>query len=189
MSESRIPLLPIEEAQTRAKAVGISEQMANLSVFRVLLQHPNLAKRVHDLLMSLLFTDNKLNPRLRELLIMRIGWSTGAVYEWTQHWRVATQMDIPEAHILAVRDWENSDVLSEEDKAILKATDDVVRQGYISEASWDACCTYLKTEEERLELVLAIGNWGLFSQLLRSLNIPLEDGIESWPPDGKIPGE
>jgi alkylhydroperoxidase family enzyme len=188
MSDARVPLLTIEEAQSRAKEVGITEQMANLSVFRVLLQHPALAKRVCDLLISLLFTDNKLNPRLRELLIMRIGWATGAVYEWTQHWRVATQMDIPEADILAVRDWEQSDVLSEEDKAILKATDDVLQQGFISDEAWNACCQHLKTEAERVELVLAIGNWGLFSQLLKSLNIPLEDGIESWPPDGKVPG-
>jgi alkylhydroperoxidase family enzyme len=188
MSAARVPLLTIEEAQSRAKEVGITEQMANLSVFRVLLQHPALAKRVCDLLISLLFTDNKLNPRLRELLIMRIGWATGAVYEWTQHWRVATQMDIPEADILAVRDWEHSDVLSEEDKAILQATDDVLQWGSISDKAWIACCQHLKTEAERVELVLAIGNWGLFSQLLKSLNIPLEDGIECWPPDGIVRG-
>jgi len=188
MSDARVPLLPIEEARARAEKVGISEQMANLSVFRVLLHHPALAKRVCDLLLSLLYTDNKLNPRLRELLIMRIGWATGAVYEWTQHWRVATQMDIPEADILAVRDWKNSDVLSEEDKAILQATDDVLQQGSISDEAWRECCKYVESEAERVELVLAIGNWGLFSQLLQSLNIPLEDGIESWPPDGKVPG-
>jgi alkylhydroperoxidase family enzyme len=188
MSESRVPLLSIEEAQLRAKEVGISQDMANLSVFRVLLQHPNIAKRVCDLLLSLLFTDNKLNPRLRELLIMRIGWATGAVYEWTQHWRVATQMNIPDADILAVRDWKNSDVLSDEDKAILKATDDVLEQGSITDEAWNECCKYIVTEAERVELVLAIGNWGLFSQLLKSLNIPLEDGIDAWPPDGRMPG-
>lgn len=187
MGEVRVPLLSLEEAQSRAKEVGISEQMANLSVFRVLLQHPVLAKRVCDLLISLLFTDNQLNPRLRELLIMRIGWVTGAVYEWTQHWRVATQMDIAEADILAVRDWQQSDLLSDEDKAILKATDDVLQQGSISDEAWSACCEHVKTEAERVELVLAIGNWGLFSQLLKSLKIPLEEGIEPWPPDGKVP--
>jgi hypothetical protein len=31
----------------------------------------------------------KLDPRLRELVIMRIGWLTASDYEWTQHWRVA----------------------------------------------------------------------------------------------------
>lgn len=187
MSDPRVPLLSMEEALSRAEQVGISEAMAKLSVFRVLLHHPMLAKRVCDLLLSLLFTDNKLNPRLRELLIMRIGWYTGAVYEWTQHWRVATEMDIPGEDILAVRDWRKSDRLSDEDKAILDATDDVLQRGYISEATWQQCCNYIKSEAERVELVLAIGNWGLFSQLLKSLSIPLEDGVVAWPPDGKVP--
>jgi hypothetical protein len=38
-----------------------------------------------------------------------------------------------------------------------------------------------------IELVVAIGNWRLFSSLLRSLEIPLEDGVAPWPPDGKPP--
>jgi hypothetical protein len=36
-------------------------------------------------------------------------------------------------------------------------------------------------------MVIAIGNWNMFSQLLRSVEIPLEDGVKDWPPDGRIP--
>jgi hypothetical protein len=32
-----------------------------------------------------------------------------------------------------------------------------------------------------------MGNWTLFSMLLRNLRIPLEDGVTGWPPDGKRP--
>jgi hypothetical protein len=35
--------------------------------------------------------------------------------------------------------------------------------------------------------VTAIGNWRLFSSLLQSLDIPLEEGVEAWPPDGREP--
>jgi hypothetical protein len=38
-----------------------------------------------------------------------------------------------------------------------------------------------------MELVVAIGNWALFAQLLKSLQVPLEDGVEAWPPDGVAP--
>ena len=33
-------------------------------------------------------------------------------------------------------------------------------------------------------MVVAIGNWRLFSQLLLSLEVPLEEGVEAWAPDG-----
>ncbi|MCZ6710626.1 MAG: carboxymuconolactone decarboxylase family protein, partial [Gammaproteobacteria bacterium] len=43
-------------------------------------------------------------------------------------------------------------------------------------------------EAERVELVAAIGNWSLIAQLLKSLQVPLEDGVEAWPPDGQAGG-
>ncbi|HJL62080.1 MAG TPA: carboxymuconolactone decarboxylase family protein, partial [Pseudomonadales bacterium] len=104
MNQPIIPLLSEAEALNVAQEHGFPEQMASLSVFRVLLKHPDLAKSVVQLLTTLLFTGNQLDKRLRELLIMRIGWATGAVYEWTQHWRVAKDLEIPDEDPLAVRD-------------------------------------------------------------------------------------
>ena len=183
----RIDLLSLEEAANAAGSVGISEQMAPLSVFRVLLRHPAMAGELASTLTTLLFRGNKLDARLRELIIMRIGWRTGSVYEWTQHWRVARGLDIPEADLAASRDWRGAANLSEADKAVLQATDDTLDHGMISDATWEACCLHLGTEAERIELVVAIGNWTMFSQLLKSLRIPLEDGVEAWPPDGHAP--
>ena len=70
---------------------------------------------------------------------------------------------------------------------MLQATDDTLDQGMISDAAWEACCRHLATEAERVELVVAFGNWTMFSQLLKSLRIPLEDGVQAWPPDGTAP--
>jgi alkylhydroperoxidase family enzyme len=161
--------------------------MAPLSVFRVLLRHPDVARELASTLNTLLFQGNKLDARLRELIIMRIGWKTGSLYEWTQHWRVARMLDIPEADILAVRDWRASSVLSDLDKAVMKATDETLDQGMISDATWAELAGKISTHEELIELVVAIGNWSLFSQLLKSLKIPLEEGVVAWPPDGKAP--
>jgi len=183
----RVDLLSLAEAANAARSAGISEQMAPLSVFRVLLRHPAVASELASTLTTLLFRGNKLDARLRELIIMRIGWRTGSVYEWTQHWRVARGLDIPEADLAATRDWRGAANLSAADRAVLQATDDTLDQGMISNAAWEACCLHLATEAERIELVVAIGNWTMFSQLLKSLRIPLADGVEAWPPDGKAP--
>jgi alkylhydroperoxidase family enzyme len=161
--------------------------MAPLNVFRVMLNHPVMAGSVSGLLANLLYKANKLDSTLRELIIMRIGWRTGAVYEWTQHWRVARGLDIPEADLVATRDWQVAASLSGADKAVLQATNDTLDNGMISDATWQACCRHLPSEAERIELVIAIGNWTMFSQLLKSLHIPLEDGVKAWPPDGDEP--
>ena len=108
MNEPRVRLLPMDEARAVAKEASVLPQMAELSVFRVLLRQPVVAKAVQDLLLALLFRGS-LDARLRELLIMRLGWATGSVYEWTQHWRVATEMDIDPKDLLGVREWKRSD--------------------------------------------------------------------------------
>ena len=73
------------------------------------------------------------------------------------------------------------------DRAVLRATDETLDDGRISDATWTECCRHLTTDEERIELVIAIGHWQLFSTLLRSLEIPLEPGVAPWPPDGRVP--
>lgn len=183
----RVAPLSLDEATRAAKAVGVSEQMAPLNVFRVLLHHPAVAEELASTLTTLLFRGNRLDARLRELIIMRIGWRTGSVYEWTQHWRVARGLEVPEADLAATRDWRGAANLTDADKAVLQATDDTLDAGMISDTACEACCRHLATEAERVELVVAIGNWTMFSQLLKSLRIPLEDGVQAWPPDGTAP--
>ena len=186
-ADARVPLLPVAESVAAAKEVGVSEQLAELNVFRALLHHPRLASSVSGLLGTLLFEGNVLDSRLRELLILRIAWVTGSAYEWSQHWRVALRVGVPEEDAAAVRDWRNSDRFSIADRTILRATDEVLEDGAISEDTWTDCQEHLESIAERVELVLAICNWRMFSILLRSLAIPLEDDLAEWPPDGHAP--
>ena len=185
--DARIPMLDGDDARAAASRVGVPEGMADLSVFKVLLRHEDLAARVNGLLHQLLWNAS-LDARLRELVIMRIGWRQGSVYEWTQHWRVARLLDVPEHDLLAVRDWQRADHFGPQERAVLAATDDTLRDGTISDATWVACRSAFDDDPAMLvELVAAIGNWRLFSALLRSLDVPLEDGIDAWPPDGTAP--
>ena len=87
-----------------------------------------------------------------------------------------------------MRDWKNSDRLTAADRAVLQATDDVLANGKISDASWVECKKHVPTEAEQVEMVVCIANWTMFSIILRSLEIPIEDGVMAWPPDGKRPG-
>lgn len=181
----RIGMLDVDEARRRATERGIPEDMAELSVFRIALHQPGVAAGLNGMLRELLWR-GVLDARLRELIIMRIGWATGSVYEWTQHWRVATGMDIPGADVLGVRDWPNHAGFGPVERAVLAATDDSLATGRISDESWAACAATLG-DADLVELVAVIGNWTLFSNLLRSLEVPLEAGLQPWPPDGQAP--
>ncbi len=183
----RVDLLPLEEAKQAARDAGVPRLLAGLNIFRLLLHRPRTAKALADLLLSLLF-GGELADRLRELVIMRIGWATGCDYEWTQHWTIAQErFGCSEAELLAVRDWPRSDLFGPAEQAVLAATDETLATGTISAETWARCAAHLGGERQCIELVAAIGTWRLVSQLARSLEIPLEEGVASWPPDGVQP--
>ncbi len=183
----RIATLSKDDALAAAETVKVLPQIAELNVFRTLLKHPKLAKVINDLLLMLLFDGNRLSHRLRELLIMRIGWVTGSNYEWTQHWRIAQDYGLTEAEVLAVKNWREADCFDSADQAVLAATDETLADGCISAETWEACTETLDIEEELLELCAAVGAWRLISQLAKSVDIQLEEGVSSWPPDGVAP--
>ncbi len=185
---ARIPPLSKEEALKRAEEHGLPAQIAELNVFRVLLNHPLLAKEINSSLLMLLFLGNKLSHRARELIIMRLGWATGSEYEWSQHWPIAKDFGVEEEALIATRNWKDSSDLNGADKAVLAATDDTLKQGHVSNDTWALMEEHYPSHEEKLEILAAIANWYGISQMLKGLKIPLDKGMESWPPDQKQGG-
>lgn len=187
MTQCRVDLLPPQEAREAAEAVGLVSAFADLNIFRVLLHRPKTAKALGDLLLSLLF-GGELDARLRELLIMRIGWSTGSDYEWTQHWRLAReQFGCSDQDLLKLRgDWRSSSHFGEDENVLLGAVDELLERGTLS-ADLAARCLERFGRNATIEITTAVGCWQLVSKLTRSLEIPLENGVASWPPDGVAP--
>jgi len=88
-----IPLLPPEEALKRfndahiADAVKdpvLAKSMSQLNVFRALLNNPTIT-HAQSGLAGALMGSKTLNPRIRELVILRTGWRTKSEYEFVQH--------------------------------------------------------------------------------------------------------
>ena len=65
MSE-RVAMLSVEDAIETAKEMGIRESMAKVNAYRMLLNNPQLARGVNELLTTLLFTNKTIDVRLRE---------------------------------------------------------------------------------------------------------------------------
>ncbi|MEJ0017270.1 MAG: carboxymuconolactone decarboxylase family protein [Acetobacteraceae bacterium] len=179
----RVPMVSLERARELGEAMGLPARRTQSEAFRVVANNPGVARVAFGQLLQLL-ENNTFDTRLRELMIMRIGWVTGSAYEWTQHWRVAATAGIPPEDILAVRDWQKAERLTAADRAILAATDECLGGGSISDATWAEVAKHVPDPAQQVEFVIAMGNWLSFSMLFRNLRIPLAEGLQVWPPDG-----
>jgi hypothetical protein len=71
---SRVPLVSLEHARELGEAMGLPARRTQSEAFRVLANNPGVARVAYSQLIQLL-ENNKFDTRLRELMIMRIGWS------------------------------------------------------------------------------------------------------------------
>ena len=180
----RISPMGLAEAESLCRQHNMSLALARSAVWTRLLRHPPIAAALSRQLYHLL-QSGTLSARLREFIIMRIGWVTGTAYEWTRHWPHSMKAGISSDELVALRDWRNGNFNTAE-RAVLAATDETMSQGRVSATTWAECRAVLEPAF-LIELVAVIGTWHLFSQLMRSLAIPLEADAEYWQPDGKGP--
>lgn len=152
---SRVPMVSLERARELGDAMGMPARRTSSEAFRVVANNPGVARVAFSQLMQLL-ENNKFDTRLREMMIMRIGWVTGSAYEWTQHWRVATTAGIPPEDILAVRDWRSASRLTAADRAILAATDECLAGKSISDSTWMEVARHVTDPGQQVEFVIAM---------------------------------
>lgn len=148
-----------------------------LNIFRMLLQAPTCARGFLSL-GSAILQRQKLDPRLRELAILRVAALSGAAYEWTQHVPIARAVGVPDAEIAAVEHG-TPEALDARAAAVVRFTEECVRDVRVSDATFAAARAHLG-EQEVAELVLAIGYYMLVARFLETLGVDHEESRPEW---------
>ena len=172
--KQRIPLRDLstlsgEEADTAAKN-RINGR--DLNLFRVLLQHPKLARR------WMVFAGHVLQKqtvplRERELLILRIGWLNQSEYEWAQHVEIAKRCGISAAEIERIQQGPAA-AWDAHEEALLQAADDLFERSVVSDQTW-ATLSKTYSVEQMMDVVFTVGQYNLVSWALNSFGVPLDD--------------
>ena len=66
------------------------------------------------------------------------------------------------------------------DRALLRATDELMRDHFVSDATWAALCEHW-SEEQRIDLVFAVGQYCMVSMALNTFGVQIEPGVERFP--------
>jgi 4-carboxymuconolactone decarboxylase len=150
---------------------------AKLNVFRMLLQAPTCMRGFMSLGGSIL-QRQQLDPRLRELAILRVAALSKAGYEWTQHVPIAKAVGATEAEVTAM---EHGDVkgLDPVARAVVRFTEECVRDVRVSDPTFAEAREHL-SEQEVAELVLAIGYYMLVARWLETLGVDHEESRAEW---------
>ncbi len=167
---SRIPYLPVEEMAPEYREM--LKNRFNLNLYRMLPHAPTVA--VGFLKMGgAILRESEIDPQLRELAILRVGFLSGASYEVHQHKRVGKSVGLTDEKIAAVENDPQSTIFSPLEKLVLHYTDDVVKNVKASDALFNELLAHLN-HRTMVELTLTVGYYMAVSRFLENLEIDIE---------------
>jgi 4-carboxymuconolactone decarboxylase len=182
LDKPRVPPLADDEIDEETRARFGDAPLLN--IFRTLAHHPKLLKR-WLVFGNHILGKSTLAARDRELLILRIGWLCKAEYEWTQHVLIARAAGLSDDDIARIAAGPDAAGLDPFDRVQLRAVDELHRDAFLSDATWQALSERYDTQQI-IDLIFTVGQYQLVSMALNSLGVQLDSDVERLP-DGKRP--
>src|SRR5579859_8080004 len=138
LSAPRIPPLTDEEMtdeQREALAPMYAEGGLVLNIFRTLVRAPKALTRFQQWGAYVLSRRNSLPAREREIVILRVGYLCKSGYEFTQHTRIGLRSGLSADDIARIKAGADAG-WSAADAALIRATDELVKDHFVSDATW-----------------------------------------------------
>jgi alkylhydroperoxidase family enzyme len=162
----------------------------DITLHRQLVHSPNGFKAFHTLSEFIRY-GSKVDPRLRELAILQVGYLTRSPYEWSHHIKLGYDFGVSDADIRGlVDDTEGRPTqLDGLTRTVLKAAREMTNDMKISDATFAALRRDLDNERV-VDLVIAIGFYNAVVRVLATLEIDVEPDYQQYldryplPPDG-----
>jgi len=170
---------PLSDEEIDAETRGLFGDGPVLNIFRTLAHHPKLLKR-WLVFGNHVLAKSSLPARQRELAILRVGWKRRAGYEWGQHVAIARGSGVTDAEIERLTRGPDDPAWSDGERALLRATDELLDDAFVSDATWEALGRHF-TREQVFDLIFAVGQYNLVSMALNTLGVQPEPGVEGLP--------
>ena len=122
---------------------------------------------------------SSLEPRLREIIIMRVGWNTNCEYEWGQHVIMSEPAGLTSEDHERIKKGASADGWSEIESALIAATDELLAETMISNDTWAVLSRELTTEQIT-DALFTVGQYSMMAMVLNSLGVQREPGIPGF---------
>ena len=159
----------------------------NINLHRLLVHSP-IATRAWHIFARFIRHESRLDPRLRELAILQVGYLERSEYEYSHHIKIGREYGVSDDDIRAIREETagRPSKLAPTAKAVLRAAREMTQGLAISERTFQELQQSL--DNERLtDLVLTIAFYNAVVRILATLKIDVEDDYKKYLDEFPLP--
>jgi 4-carboxymuconolactone decarboxylase len=166
---SKIPLPSDDELDPEHREM--LAKLPPLNVFRMVAGAPAAVRPFMALGRAVLST--ALDPRRREIAVLRVAYATGAPYEWAQHEQLARNVGVSDPEIRAIGSEDPVASLDEEVNLICRVADEVSRNVRLSDDALEQIVERYGPRQAA-EVILLVSYYNMVSRFLESTRVEIE---------------
>ena len=157
----------------------------NINLYRALVNSPDCTRSFLGLAKYIRF-QSRVDPRLREMAILQVGYVAKSPYEYSHHVKIGREFGVTDADIHAMVAETNGQatLLPPLEKAVLRAARELTAQPSLSDATF-AELREAFDNERIVDLLMTISFYAAVVRLLAALQIDVEDDylpyLEAFP--------
>ena len=147
----------------------------NINLYRLLAHSPRAARSLNTLA-RFIRDGSRLDPRLRQLAILQVGYVTRSAYEYSHHIRISREFGVSDDDIRAIAEETagRATALDPLDRAVLRAAREITLDIALSDDAFEELRRGL--DPERLtDLIITIGHYNSLVRVLAAMRIDVED--------------
>jgi len=180
------PVASPTEEQRELIFNGMERDGVPLNIFTTLAHSPGLLRRVNMLGGRFLFR-GKLEPRLREIVILRSAYLSGSEYEFGQHRLIGRTCGLTDTEIAALATSDGGGGWSQTEQLAIALAGELHNDDVASDATWAGLRDALD-DAQLVELLLLPGFYRMLAGFLNSAGVQLEPDAPGWPPHPAVSG-
>jgi alkylhydroperoxidase family enzyme len=160
----------------------------NVNLYRAFAHSPDATRSFQGLAQYIRY-HSKLDPRLRELAILQVGYSARSAYEYSHHIKIGRDFGVTDDDIRAIAAEANGEStgFTPLEKAVLKAARELTAQPGLSDDTYGNLKRGLDNEHI-VDLLMVISFYCGVVRLLAALQIDVEEDYETYLKEFPLPG-
>ena len=145
---------------------------AGIAIGRTFAKYPKLAA-ARSTGSNYVLRGSKLDPRYRELLILRIGWNSQSEYEWAQHVGSVGRAREHGLDPVKIAQGPTAPGWDPFEQMLLRAVDELYRDCVISDQTWNALAARFDTTM-MMNVIITAANYRMVSMALNALGVQID---------------